>query len=112
MTVPDAWLSHKPARLSLREAAAVTLPYSAVWSALVKTGALAAGGDRQALEANGGVHVAQVAILGRRGRRPPEFNRAERSAGIWLRSSGAVDGDRYQGGTGTARSTYRPPGQA
>jgi NADPH2:quinone reductase len=43
VAVPDAWLSRKPATLSMGEAAAVPLPYCIAWLAVVKTGAIAAG---------------------------------------------------------------------
>jgi NADPH:quinone reductase-like Zn-dependent oxidoreductase len=43
VAIPDAWLARKPDRLSMTDAAAVTLPYCTAWWAVIRTAGLSAG---------------------------------------------------------------------
>jgi NADPH:quinone reductase len=67
VSVPDAWLSPKPARLSMSEAAAVTLPYCTAWQAVVKAGGLAAGQTLLIVGGSGAVGQAAASIAAWKG---------------------------------------------
>jgi NADPH:quinone reductase len=60
--VPDAWLSRKPATLSMSEAAAVPLAYCVAWWALVKTGCISPGQSLLIVGGSGSVGQAAADI--------------------------------------------------
>lgn len=67
--VPESWLSEKPSRLTMEQAATVGVPYIAAWSALVTAMALQAGETILVTGALGAVGRAATQIAHLRGAR-------------------------------------------
>jgi NADPH:quinone reductase-like Zn-dependent oxidoreductase len=86
LVVPSDWLSEKPARLSMTEAAAVGVPYLAAWSGLVQAAAIQAGETVLITGAMGAVGQAATQIAHWKGAKVFGADRLEAPVGIdaWI----------------------------
>ncbi len=69
VVMPAAWVSAKPASLTMEQAAAIGVPYVTAWSALVRTGGIQAGETILVVGVSGAVGRAATQIAHWRGAR-------------------------------------------
>ncbi|HEY4851849.1 MAG TPA: zinc-binding alcohol dehydrogenase family protein [Streptosporangiaceae bacterium] len=93
VTLPETWLSRKPERLTMAEAAAVGRPYLSAWQTVINDGELTPGETILITGGAGMVGQAATAIARWRGAEPiiADLKRRKRSGRRQMTSQPAVD---------------------